>query len=203
MRSIFSKNLANLITAIGIILAVWVNMLVWGNSANHLLFFLLVLAVAFSDLLDGWLARQREIVSSFGASLDKFRDKLFICPLFVYFLKKIWQESGDWLALIKGLILLILLLECLLILVWTVGFIKRLDISAHWAGKFKMDLYFVTAGWWFFIGFLENSVGLQLKNYLYLGLVPLFLLASICAIFSLAGYLQRYSHLNREVDREG
>lgn len=188
MRSIFLKNLANLITAVGIILAVWVNVLIWTNSANHLLIFLLALAVAFSDLLDGWLARWRKIVSSVGGSLDKFRDKLFICPLFIYFLRGIWRESGAWLALIKGLILLILLLECLLILVWIVGFIKGLDISAHRAGKIKMDLYFGAAGWWL----LWKLMGLNLI-YLYVCLVPLLFTAAICAILSLSGYLQRYS----------
>lgn len=194
MKSIFEKNAANLVSAVGIILAVWVNALVWTKSANHLLIFLLALAVAFSDLLDGSLARSKwGRVSSFGGSLDKFRDKLFICPLFVYFLRRIWQENGDWLALIKGLILLILLLECFLILVWIVGFIKGLNVSSHWAGKVKMDLYFVAAGWWLFLKVLENPMSLQLKSYLYLGLVPLLLLASICAIFSLGGYLQRYS----------
>lgn len=199
MKSIFLKNLANLITAIGVILAVWTNALIWGGSTNHLLIFLLASAVAFSDLLDGWLARRRNIISSIGASLDKFRDKIFICPLFVYFLKRIWQEGGDWLALIKGLILLILLLEFFLILVWVVGFIKGLNVASHWAGKVKMDLYFAAAGWWLFLR-LENSISSQLKAYLHLGLVPLFSFAAVFAIFSLAGYLQRYSGVGNHPD---
>jgi len=187
-KSIFERNVANLVTAIGIILAVWVNALVWTKSTDHLLTFLLALAVGFSDLLDGWLARRWEITSSFGSSFDKFRDKLFICPLFIYFLRVIWQESGDWSALIKGLILLILLLESLLILVWIIGFIKRLDTSAHLAGKIKMTLYFGAVGWWLFC----KLIGLNLV-YLYGGLVPLLLIAAIFAILSLSGYLQRYS----------
>lgn len=185
-KSIFEKNVANLVTAIGIILAVWVNVLVWTNSVNHLLIFLLSMAVALSDLIDGWLARRWGIVSNFGSSFDKFRDKLFICPLFVYFIKGIWQENGVWLALIKGLILLILLIECLLILVWIVGFIKRLDTSSHLAGKIKMDLYFGVAGWWLFLRLVGNF------DYLYLGLIPLLSIALVCAVFSLEGYLQRF-----------
>lgn len=188
MRSIFLKNLANLVTAIGIILAVWVNMLVWTNSTNHLLIFLLALAVALSDLLDGWLARRRNIVSSFGGNFDKLRDKLFICPLFIYFLRGIWQAEGDWLALIKGSVLLILVIEFFLILVWIIGFIKGLDTAAHLAGKIKMVLYFGAAGWWLF----WKLIGMNLI-YLYLGLAPLLFAASICALFSLFGYLQRYS----------
>ena len=93
MKTIF-QNLANLITSMGIILTVWLNLLIWDNSVNHLLILLLAVGIGVSDLLDGWIARHYQIVTSVGGSLDKFRDKLFTCSLFAYFLKEKNFGSG-------------------------------------------------------------------------------------------------------------
>jgi CDP-diacylglycerol--glycerol-3-phosphate 3-phosphatidyltransferase len=194
-NSIFLRNLANLITAVGIILGVWANMLLWGNSPHYFLIFLLVLVVGFSDLFDGWVARRNGIITPLGAFLDKFRDKSFTCPLFLYFLVQFWQESGDWPALIKGLILLILFIEVFLVLFWVVGFIKGLDISVHFVGKLKMVFYVGIIIWLLINRTFETLIGLgpPLKNYFYLSLVFLLSVAAILAILSMVEYLQRYS----------
>ena len=198
MKIIF-QNLANLITSIGIILIVWLNLLIWNEPVNHLLIFLLAIGVGISDLLDGWLARHYQIATSIGGSLDKFRDKLFTCSLFAFFLRELWHWSdGIWLALIKGLIILILAVELFLITVWFIGFIKGFDVSPHPAGKIKTAFYFVAIGLWFFIEWLGNLLQRDFKDCFSFVLILLLLTASVYGILSVVGYLQRY-----DSDREG
>jgi len=193
MKIIF-QNLANLVTSIGIILIVWLNLLIWNEPVNHLLIFLLAVGVGISDLLDGWLARHYQIATSIGGSLDKFRDKLFTCSLFTFFLRELWRWSdGIWLALVKGLIILILAIELFLITVWFIGFVKGFDVSSHLAGKTKTTFYFVAISWWFFIKWLGNLLQRDFKDCFSFVLILLLLTASVYGILSVVGYLQRYS----------
>jgi phosphatidylglycerophosphate synthase len=203
MKDIFQKtgktifcNLPNAITAIGIILTVWLNALLWNEPANYrLLILCLVVGVGISDLLDGWMARQWQIVTSIGDFLDKARDKFFSCSIFVYFLKEFFQRTdGIWLAFVKGLIVLILVIEFFLLLIWIIGFIKGLNTDTHWTGKAKTNFYFVAIGWWFLIGWLEDLFQRELISYLYGGLIPLLFIGSVFGILSVVAYLQRPSY---------
>lgn len=194
MKIIF-QNLANLITSIGIVLTIWLNCLIWNNPINHLLVFFLAVGIGVSDLLDGWVARNYQAATSLGGFLDKFRDKFFTCSIFTYFLKELWQwYDGIWLALVKGLVILILAIELFLITVWFIGFIKRFDISSHLAGKIKTAFYFVAITWWFFIECLEKILQRNLESYFFLILIFLLLFASLQGILSVVGYLWRYNH---------
>ena len=192
MRAIF-QNLANLVTSIGIILIVWLNLLLWNQPAEHrLLILLLAVGVGLSDLLDGWLARHYQIATSIGGFLDKFRDKLFTCSLFAYFLRELWRwADGIWLALVRGLIILILIIELFLVTVWIIGFIKGLNIDTHWIGKVKTDFYFVAIGWWFLLKWLEDLFQRELISYLYGGLIFLLFVGSVFGILSIVVYSQR------------
>ena len=194
LRNLIRANLPNAITAIGIILIVWLNLLIWNEPNNRLLILLLAVGILLSDLIDGWLARQWQIVTSIGDFLDKFRDKLFSCSLFVYFLKELWRwTDGIWLAFVKGLIILILLSELFLMSVWIIGFVKGFNTDTHWTGKVKTDFYFVAIGWWFFLGWSMNSLEGDFKSYLYKGLIPLLFMGSVFGILSVVAYLQRFN----------
>jgi len=200
MRDIFQKmgetifqHLANLVTAIGIILTVWLNVILWNEPVNPLPILLLSLGIWSSDLLDGWLARNLNIVGSVGDFLDRFRDKLYFCSLFVYFFKELWYGiDGIWSALIKGLIIVILPIECLLMFIWFVAFIKGFEIDLHLSSKIKAALCFIAINWWFLINWLESLLQKELENYLYPALILLLFGASISAILSVVHYIQRY-----------
>ncbi len=201
MRTILQKvgeiifqHLANLVTAMGIILTAWLNVILWNQPAEHsLLILLFAVGVGLSDLADGWLARHYQIATSIGGFLDKFRDKLFTCSLFAYFLRELWRwADGIWLALIKGLIILTLAIELFLVTVWIIGLVKKLDMSSHLAGKIKTTFCFAAIGWWFFIEWLGNLLQRDFKNHLSFVLIFLLLTASIYGILSIVGYLQRY-----------
>lgn len=200
MRNIFQKvgeiifqHLANLVTAIGIILTAWLNVILWNEPVNPLPILLLSLGIWSSDLLDGWLSRILRIVGSVGDFLDRFRDKFYFCSLFVYFFRELWYGAdGIWLAFIKGSIILILSIECFLTFVWFVGFIKEFDIKLHSSSKVKATLCFIAINWWFLINWLENLLQKELGNYLYPGLILSLLGASIYGIFSIVHYFPRY-----------
>jgi len=206
MEAIFQRmgkflfdNSANLITAIGIILTGWISAIFWWNepAEHHLLIVLLATGVGFSDLLDGWLARRWKVATSLGGFLDKFRDKLFACSVFIYFFVELWfWTDGVLSVLVKALIVLVLVIELFLITIWIAGVIKKFDTSSHLAGKIKMTFYFIAIGWWFFLEWLGNQFKWEFKNCLYIGSIFLLSTASIYGILSVVGYVQRYGKKN-------
>ena len=193
LKNLIRTNLPNSITAIGIILTARLNVILWSEPVKPLPILLLSLSIWSSDLLDGWLARRLKTVGSVGDFLDRFRDKLYFCSLFTYFFKELWCGiDGIWSAFIKGSIILILLIECFLVFIWFVGFIKELEINLHSSSKVKASFCFIAINWWFLINWLENLLQKELENYLYPVLIILLFGASIYGIFSVVHYLQRY-----------
>jgi len=195
MKKVVFHNLANVITAIGIVLTGWINAILWWNkpSEHHLLIFLLAVGVGISDLLDGWLARHYQIATSLGGFLDKFRDKIFAFFVFVYFFIELWSwADGILLVFVKSLIILILIIELFLVIIWIVGMIRNFDTSSHLAGKIKMTFYFVAIAYWFLIDWLGSLLERDFEYFLYLGLIILLFTGSIYGILSVVGYVQRY-----------
>ena len=115
MKKAIFQNLANAITAIGIILTIWfISLTWWEKSDNYLLLLLLSISIGISDL-DGFLARYLQTITSIGTFLDKFRDKLYACSVFLYFLRGLLSSTdGIWVAFIKGLLVWILIVELFL-----------------------------------------------------------------------------------------
>jgi CDP-diacylglycerol--glycerol-3-phosphate 3-phosphatidyltransferase len=77
-------NLPNAITLSRIPLMfviVWLMYRVWTGAAT--LAFLLFLAGAIGDWLDGYLARKRKLVSTFGQFMDALSDKVFVLGIMV------------------------------------------------------------------------------------------------------------------------
>ena len=198
MKIIFQNlaNLPNMVTAIGIILTVYLNAIfIWDEpTEHHLLILLLAVGIPLTDL-DGQIARRWNMVTFEGDLLDKFRDKFFSCSIFIHFLRELFQRSdGIWSALIKGSINIILAIELFLLLIWIIGFVKKFDISSHWAGKAKTNFYFVAIGWWFLLEWLEDLFQRELISYLYGGLIFLLFLGSVFGILSIVAYSQRRNY---------
>ncbi len=67
----------------------------------------LFLLAAFTDFLDGYLARRWEVVSVFGRVMDPFCDKVLILGAFIYlagprFLVPQWVQAGDFFTMATG-----------------------------------------------------------------------------------------------------
>lgn len=120
------KTWANLVTGLGFIL---IGLYVWAYTNEHGLHALLFLALAgISDLLDGYLARRLNQISSIGAILDPLRDRLLLVAilgnvLVVYSSTLIWE-----LALIIGWFELVIML---------INFIRGLPQPVHVLGKVR------------------------------------------------------------------
>lgn len=72
-------NLANWITALRIILAlVCVIILFWDMPGKDLLAAIIFIIAGLTDGLDGYLARIRKEITTFGKSFDPFADKVLI-----------------------------------------------------------------------------------------------------------------------------
>jgi len=193
------QNMANVITSIGIILTIWLNFIIWNGPFSQQFVFILVIGIAFSDLLDGWIARRFKIASSVGESLDKIRDKLFSCSVFTYFFVELWKwNSGACLSLVKGLVIISLIIELFLVLIWIRGFIDGIDISSHMSGKIKTAFYFVVIGWWFFVLLIKDIVGGFFETILYSGLIVFLFVSSIYGILSVSIYVERYNDFIEE-----
>jgi CDP-diacylglycerol--glycerol-3-phosphate 3-phosphatidyltransferase len=65
----------------GVLLAVFELSIPFGKS----LAFLIFVVAGVTDFLDGWLARNRYGVSSFGQLMDPLADKIMVCAVFVSF----------------------------------------------------------------------------------------------------------------------
>ncbi len=193
ITAVLHQNLANLITIAGIILTAWLNFLIRSEPINPLLCFVVALASILSDL-DGRVARWLGTVTPVGDFLDRARDKFIAGTLFIYFLEEIWsgRQTGLSIPFIKALVILILVVECLLIVAWIVGLVKRLEMAPHLTGKIKITFYFVAIGWWFFLEMLEDILERDLKGVLYGGLIIFLLIGLIYGILSIVAYSQRY-----------
>jgi CDP-diacylglycerol--glycerol-3-phosphate 3-phosphatidyltransferase len=89
----------------------------------------LFLLAAFTDALDGTLARVRKQITIWGTVADPVADKLLIASVVVLFVAK---EVNDIFAA------LIVLIEVLIILARLLRHGKDWVVSANWAGKMKM-----------------------------------------------------------------
>lgn len=82
---VIRQNIPNLLT-FGRVLAVPLCLLIiLFPPIAHTALFLIFLAAAITDFLDGYLARQWNVVSPLGALLDPIADKLLVAVLLLYF----------------------------------------------------------------------------------------------------------------------
>ncbi len=96
--------------------------------------FWLFLAVALSDILDGWLARRGKHITAFGRIADPFVDKVLVLGLMVYLAVLPWSRHyfPAWVVVV------ILAREFLVTGIR--GYVESLghEFPADWFGKIKM-----------------------------------------------------------------
>ena len=99
MRGIKELNWANRITLlrIGAILPILLFIHFPGRGTCWLAAVLFILA-AFSDFLDGYIARREGIVTNFGKFLDPLADKLLICSVLIEMVGLGWVPA--WIAIV-------------------------------------------------------------------------------------------------------
>lgn len=172
--------------------------------------FLLFLAAAITDWLDGYLARIRRQESDLGKMLDPLADKLLLVGMFVpmYFLSRqhpFLTPLGDY-DLPWWVVVVVLGREA--VMTWFRQFAARRDvvIGAIWAAKVKTTVQLIWAGasyFWFYLmtlmadngwtGPISRTIGRTAGS---IGALSM-LLALVLTLYSLFIYFREYGYLLR------
>lgn len=134
----------------------------------QLTFSILFIIASFTDFLDGYLARKRNEVTTFGKFLDPIADKILVFTALIFLpVFPFWQAqfsakiSGLHLFLLLYLvsILLILAREFLVTAARLVAVAENKIVAAAWLGKVKTAFTLVALIWLLFNGFgLDNML---------------------------------------------
>ncbi len=127
-------NLPNQLTAGRLVLALLLFALIATES--WLWCIVVFAAAAFTDWLDGFLARKHGISSTLGRILDPLVDKVLICGAYIFLLP--FGISGSW--LVPWMVTVIVARE--LIITSLRSFLENRGtvFGADWLGKLKMGL---------------------------------------------------------------
>jgi CDP-diacylglycerol--glycerol-3-phosphate 3-phosphatidyltransferase len=128
-------NLPNLITVSRLLLAVVLFVLIdvdgwWRTAAG------LFVIAAFTDFLDGYLARKYGQVTVLGRILDPFVDKIIICGAFIFLQGK--TDDGLFSGVTGWMTFIIVAREMFITSLRAVLEQYGKDFSAQWSGKLKM-----------------------------------------------------------------
>jgi CDP-diacylglycerol--glycerol-3-phosphate 3-phosphatidyltransferase len=129
-------NLPNQLTTSRLVLAVVLFVLIaWELWLWALAVFLLA---AFTDWLDGYLARLNKQTSAFGRLLDPLVDKVLICGAFIFLLPYGSRPGENWLT--PWMVVVVVSRE--FIITGLRSFLETLGVQfgADWLGKIKMTL---------------------------------------------------------------
>jgi CDP-diacylglycerol--glycerol-3-phosphate 3-phosphatidyltransferase len=104
--------------------------------------FWLFIAIAFSDYLDGYLARRGNLITSFGRIADPFVDKVLVIGAMVYLAVMPW--SHHWFP--AWIVVLVVAREFLVTGIRGYVESQGLQFPADWFGKIKMIVQCIAIG---------------------------------------------------------
>lgn len=196
MKNWLWKNLANIVTAFGFFLVLWMVTVTAYDPDRLWLAFLLFLAAGLTDFLDGKIARRYNLITSVGKLLDRVRDKILVCSILPLLLWYHWPQREDFFlattitfALVAG----ILLIELFLLMAGFVGIAKGKEVGASNAGKIKMFAEFIVIASWFLCLNIDKYAGLDLFSYFVYLIDAMLAFVLYYSINSLGGYCRRYA----------
>lgn len=120
-------------------------------TVGNLVLLILFIVCAFSDFLDGYIARKNNIVTNFGKFADPLADKILVLALFVILLE---QNNA-----LKGwMVTLIFAREFIVTGFRVIAASKNINIAAGWLGKIKTNLQFFSVILLLLFGFMNNDI---------------------------------------------
>ncbi len=149
-------NLPNIITLSRIplmFLVVWLMRQDWPGAAT-LAFWLFIIA-AVGDWLDGYLARRRKLISTFGKFMDALTDKIFVVGIMIAFIEQ--QVVPIYFVLI------VLCREFLISGMRMMAAAKGVVVAAERGGKAKTLTQLIAVGFLLFVPMLQDDVARWLK----------------------------------------
>jgi CDP-diacylglycerol---glycerol-3-phosphate 3-phosphatidyltransferase len=129
-------NLPNKLTASRFVLTVAFLVVMFSRVAHHATYALaLFSAAAFSDFLDGEIARRRKLITNFGILMDPLADKIMVCSAFIAFVGLGWLPA--WMAVV------VVARELAITGLRLLAASKNVVLPADWSGKQKTILQIV------------------------------------------------------------
>lgn len=182
-------NISNKLTVLRIFLAFICIGFILGNTFVSLVIgFLVFIFASFTDFLDGFFARRRNLVSDLGKLLDPIADKILIIGVLLAFLQlgviNAWMVSS------------IMLREFIVTGVRLYSLNKGVVLEAKKLGKHKTFSQVLCVFAIFIIVILSKMYSNQAVSFFYYKFIPLFMwYVVIITVFSGAHYLW----LNRRI----
>lgn len=136
------KNIPNILT--GLRIALTPIIIVFGLNNNLKVVIILTIIASLTDMLDGFLARKWNVISTFGAKLDTVADKFFAISLVICLMKKI------------SLLIPVFILEILISGINLFYYIKYNNVKSLFIGKVKTTFLFITLILAFLTNIYEN-----------------------------------------------
>lgn len=195
-----AKNLPNLLTFLRILMIPLVLVLLERGGPSDCIWAAVVYSLAaITDLLDGWLARRRGLVSVLGKFLDPLADKLIVAAVLV------WMVPMGRIA--AWAVVLLLSREITITALRSVASSEGLIISAGGGGKLKTALQMVGIIC-LIVGYpYPCDLGLYdfgVVDYVHVGRMLIYL-SLIFSITSAASYLQLFARAieQKKTDPDG
>lgn len=158
-------------------------------TISQLIFTILFIIASFTDFLDGYLARKRNEITTFGKFLDPIADKLLVLTGFIFLVKMpYWSINNTNLVLISVGVIIILLREFMVTGVRLLASEKGKVIAASKLGKAKTISTMISNIWFLFNGF--NLKELMKTNFDYISF-SIFLICILLTIISGIDYLYK------------
>ena len=181
-----AMNLPNILTVARIVLVPFLMVVLLTRFEGELIFGIAKEVVgaaifgvaAFTDWLDGYLARQRNQVTQLGQLMDPLADKLLITAALIS-LVQMGMASAWMVAIILGRELAITVLR-------SVAYVRGVTISASPLGKVKMGTQV--------FAILLLILGRQVWVFWLVGQIALWVVL-ITALWSAIDYYRRFSHV--------
>jgi CDP-diacylglycerol--glycerol-3-phosphate 3-phosphatidyltransferase len=107
----------------------------WSNIAAAAIF----IAAAFTDWLDGWIARRWNLTSAFGAFLDPVADKLMVATALVLLV----QQNPTPLMAVTSAIIIGREISISALREWMAELGQRAKVGVAWVGKLKTVMQIV------------------------------------------------------------
>jgi CDP-diacylglycerol--glycerol-3-phosphate 3-phosphatidyltransferase len=147
--------------------------------------FWIFLVAAFSDVLDGLLARWLKQETAFGRVIDPIVDKVMICGAFVFFASPKFFANGQYITDVKPWMAVVILARELAVS----GIRAHAEaggekFAALWAGKLKMFVQSVT------VAFILVQLGWELETYAPVR-TALVWVTVVITVLSIISYLRR------------
>ena len=177
------KHIPNIISAIRLLMVgVFIYFYV---EARYTACLVVYLVAFFSDLLDGWLARRYNWITSIGKVLDPLADKAMLITAVICF------YLNGWLPL--WMFLLIVGKEAVMVIGGTLLFTKEVVVYADWVGKFASG---------FFTASVISAILKHLNEFSFIGnmYLVLFGISIVLAFIAMFHYAKLQVFTNKKKD---